>query len=177
MFAGTVTLFLALRGRRCIGVHTANRGESERTPWAGCPSAFSCLSQQKRRGPGDCPCCHHLQSHCQMRPQHLGQDRGQLSAAFISRAPTAKLTSFKHSAQPHFLNFREPREAPVFLCPQTPELNLQGNSTRRVFQMPRPCSGSLLYPLSYRTQRLTFLLSEAQKSLIQQTRQSCTQGE
>lgn len=80
-------LFLALRDRHYIGAHTANHGESEQILWAGCPFAFSCLSQQKRKGPEGCPCCHHPQSHCPMPQRHLEKDKGQLSTTFISRTP------------------------------------------------------------------------------------------
>lgn len=87
VFVGTVMLFLALRDRHYIGAHTANHGESEQILWAGCPFAFSCLSQQKRKGPEGCPCCHHPQSHCPMPQRHLEKDKGQLSTTFISRTP------------------------------------------------------------------------------------------
>lgn len=60
--------FLALRDRHCIGAHTASLGESEQTPWAGCPSSSSCLNQPKRRGPEECPCCPHPRSHCRTLP-------------------------------------------------------------------------------------------------------------
>lgn len=80
--AATAGLSLALRGMRCICVHTASLEESGRTLWADCLSSFSCQRPLTMKGPRDCPYCLHPQSHCRMLlQQHLRKDKATVTCS------------------------------------------------------------------------------------------------